>query len=65
MNDIDQFDAMDEMSDWAVANARLLADVDRTAHAQRLLVTTKLHLRKTVGANLDESDRRRLDSQKQ
>lgn len=25
MNDTDQFDAMDEMSDWAVVNADLLA----------------------------------------
>ena len=25
MNDTDQFDAMDEMSDWAVAHADLLA----------------------------------------
>ena len=65
MNDIDQFDAMDEMSDWVVANAKLLADVDRAAQTQRLLVSSKLQPRKTVDANLDGSDRRRLDSQNQ
>lgn len=62
MNDIDQFDAMDEMSDWAVANAGLLADMDRTAHARMLFVTPKLQPQKAVVANVDGSDFRRLDS---
>ena len=35
MNDNDQFEAMDEISDWAVANAKLLSEMDRTAQVRK------------------------------
>ena len=52
MNDIDQFEAMDEMSDWAVANARLLADMDRAVKIQPHLDTPTNHPGGKVIANV-------------
>ena len=61
MNDNDQFDAMDEMSDWAVANARLLADMDRLAQMRKHLDARDLQPLNKETDNLYGTDSRPLD----
>ena len=63
MNDIDQFEAMDEMSDWAVANARLLADMGRSVQTQRHLDTPTNQPGEKVIANIGRTDARPADAQ--
>ena len=49
MSDTDQFDAMDEMSDWAVVNADLLAAMDRVGRTRTAPHAVTLGARQVEG----------------
>lgn len=56
MNDKDQFEAMDEISDWAVANAKLLTEMDRTAQVRKHFGTPRLRTLNKAADNLAKTD---------
>lgn len=56
MNDKDQFEAMDEISDWAAANAKLLTEMDRTAQVRKHVGTAGLRALNKAADNLAKTD---------
>ena len=48
MSDTEQFEAMDEVSDWAVANVAILAAMDRATRDQMRWSSQKSALEKSL-----------------